>query len=281
MDYDHSTWRTLNLPHDWSIEGPFDANNVSKAQGGYLPCGIGWYRKVFKTPAGVSGKKVFVEFDGIYMNGEVWINGHRLGKRPYGYTGVQYDLTPHLDPNGDNILSVRVDNSLQQSTRWYTGSGIYRHVWLTITDKLHVAHWGTQISTPEITPQRAKVSIRTTIRNEYKQEKSIHVIQSVIDSEGSKVASQGDKLNLASGKEQIINQQFSVAKPALWSPDSPNMYTVVTELRDGNTIIDRYESPLGFRTIVIDAKQGLIVNGKNTIMKGVCNHHDLGPLGGN
>ena len=279
MDYDHSTWRKLNLPHDWSIEGPFDANNVSKAQGGYLPCGIGWYRKVFKTPAGVSGKKVFVEFDGIYMNGEVWINGHRLGKRPYGYTGVQYDLTPHLDPNGDNILSVRVDNSLQQSTRWYTGSGIYRHVWLTITDKLHVAHWGTQVSTPEITPERAKVSIRTTIRNEYKQEKSIHVIQSVIDSEGSKVASQGDKLNLASGKEQIINQQFSVAKPALWSPDSPNMYTVVTELRDGNTIIDRYESPLGFRTIVIDAKQGLIVNGKNTIMKGVCNHHDLGPLG--
>ncbi|MFK7911744.1 MAG: sugar-binding domain-containing protein, partial [Akkermansiaceae bacterium] len=262
-NYDHSTWKKLDLPHDWSIEGPFDQKHASQAQGGYLPCGIGWYRKVFKTPSHASGKKVFIEFDGIYMNGEVWINGHRLGKRPYGYTGVQYDLTPHLDAEGENIIAVRVDNSLQPSTRWYTGSGIYRHVWLTVTDKLHVGHWGTQISTPEITPELGKVAISTTIHNEYGQETSIDVVQAVIDANGKQVATQSGTLEISAGGKKTIAQQLSVTKPLLWSPDSPNMYTVVTELRDGDNVLDKYTSPLGFRTIVIDAKRGLFVNGQN------------------
>ena len=151
--FDHSDWRKLDLPHDWTVEGPFDAANPSEAPGGYLPGGIGWYRKTFRLPADTEGRKVFIEFDGVYQNSEVWINGHYLGKRPYGYIGFEYDLTPHLDLAGDNVLAVRVDHTLQPSSRWYTGSGIYRHVWLKLTDPLHVAHWGTSITTPEDQPR--------------------------------------------------------------------------------------------------------------------------------
>jgi beta-galactosidase len=277
--FDHFTWRSLDLPHDWSIEGPYDARHPSGAPGGYLPCGIGWYRKSFRLPAGSDRQKVFIEFDGVHMNGEVWINGHRLGKRPYGYVGFQYDLTPYLDFEGDNVLAVRVDNSLQPSSRWYTGSGIYRHVWLTRTDKLHVEHWGTQVSTPKITAEHADVAVRTTLRNEYDSAKWVTVTQTIVDANGLSVASVSSSHELAKGEQQTLDQTLKIADPALWSPESPNLYTLYTELRDGDRLADRYDTPMGAREVVFDADRGILLNGKSVIMKGMCNHHDLGPLG--
>ncbi|MFT5882853.1 MAG: beta-galactosidase [Crocinitomicaceae bacterium] len=279
VEFDHSQWRQLDLPHDWSIEGPFEEKNASKARGGYLPNGTGWYRKTFKLPANAAGKKVFIEFDGIYMNGEVWINGHRLGKRPYGYIGVEYDLTSHLKLDGDNILAVRVDDSLQPSSRWYSGCGIYRHVWMTVTDKLHVTHWGTQVSTPKITVENAEVAVKTTVKNAHSMAKTVTVTQNIVDANGKQVARVSKDIELAAGKEMVVDQSLKIATPALWSPKAPNLYSVRTELRDGKVLIDNYESPLGVRTVVFDAERGMLLNGESVIMKGVCNHHDLGPLG--
>ncbi|MBT8037750.1 MAG: DUF4982 domain-containing protein [Verrucomicrobiae bacterium] len=277
--FDHSEWRQLDLPHDWSIEGPFLESHPSGAKGGYLPCGTGWYRKSFQIPVDAAGKMAFVEFDGVYMNGEVWINGHRLGKRPYGYIGFEYDLTPYLNLKGENVLAVRVDNSLQPSSRWYTGSGIYRHVWLKFTDKLRVAHWGTQISTPKITDKHAEVLVKTTIENGYDKAKKVKVTQTVVDAMGEAVVSSSKEIDLAAGKASVLEQKMHISHPALWSPKSPNLYTVRTELRDGTLLVDRYETPLGVREVVFDAKRGMLLNGESVIMKGMCNHHDLGPLG--
>jgi len=277
--FDQSQWRKLDLPHDWSIEGPYNELNPSGARGAYLPCGIGWYRKSFKLPADTDGRMVFIEFDGIYMNGEVWINGHRLGKRPYGYIGVEYDLTPHLKLKGDNVLAVRVDNSLQPSSRWYTGSGIYRHVWLTLTDKLRVAHWGTQISTPAITAEQAEVVVKTTMRNGYDHAKQVIVTQNIIDAAGRSVASTVSRFKLEAPGGTVVSQTLKIDDPLLWSPESPNLYTVRTELRDGKLLVDNYETTLGVREVIFDANKGMLLNGKSIIMKGMCNHHDLGPLG--
>jgi beta-galactosidase len=277
--FDDSSWRSLDLPHDWSIEGPFDERNPFAAPGGYLPCGTGWYRKAFRLPADTGGKMVFIEFDGIYMNGEVWINGHLLGKRPYGFIGCEYDLTPHLEPEGENVLSVRVDHSLQPSARWYTGSGIYRHVWLKFTDPLRIARWGTRVTTPSISPDMAEVMVESTVRNDNSAGKSVAVRQSVIDAEGSVIATTEGSLEVAAGSEQTFSQKLGITRPALWSPDSPNLYTLRTVLADGGRVVDCYDTSFGVRDVRFDVKTGLSINGQNLKMKGVCNHQDLGPLG--
>ncbi len=227
----------------------------------------------------MEGRKVFIEFDGVYMNSEVWINGHLLGKRPYGYIGFEYDLTPHLDLAGENVVAVRVDHTLQPSGRWYTGSGIYRHVWLTLTDPLHVAHWGTSITTPKVSPEQADVAVETTLRNDHKQARNVTVIQTILATDGTEVASVQGKAELAPASQQVIAQSLTMKNPALWSPDSPSLYTVRTEVRDGERLVDRYESPLGVREVRLDPDKGLFVNGRSIIMQGMCNHQDLGPLG--
>lgn len=279
VGFDDSNWRQLDLPHDWSIEGRFDSAHPSGGSGGYLPCGIGWYRKTFELPEEVRGRRVFIEFDGVHMNSEVWINGHYFGKRPYGYISFGYDLTPHLNHGGDNVIAVRVDNSLQPASRWYTGSGIYRHVWLTVTDKLHVVHWGTQVSTPEVSADEARVATKTTIRNDYAKAKEVTVVQTILDSDGREVDSTADSIYLPAQGELVASQELVIANPSLWSPDSPHLYQIRTEVRDGDRMADQYHTPLGVREFYFDAKKGLIFNGKHIIMKGVCNHHDLGPLG--
>jgi len=278
-EFDHSDWRALDLPHDWSIEGPYDERNPSGAPGAYLPCGTGWYRKVFQVPAGSEGRKVFIEFDSIAMNGEVWINGQRLGKRPYAYLAHHYDLTPHLDFEGDNFLAVRVDNSRQPASRWYTGSGIYRHVWLIQTDPLRVAHWGTQVSTPTVDAQGATVSIKTTVRNDHEVQKDVIVTQAIIDAGEKVLTATWKNVKIPAGGDVVLKQDLEIANPALWSPESPTLYTVRTTVRDGNRVADTYDTPLGFRTLRFDAKEGMILNGKPIKMLGMCNHHDLGPLG--
>jgi len=277
--FDASTWRALDLPHDSSVEGPFDPKNASGAPGGFLPGGIGWYRKTFRLPEGSQGRKVFIEFDGVYMNSEVWINGHHLGKRPYGYIGFEYDLTPHLDFTGENTIAVRMDNSKQPSGRWYAGTGIYRHVWLKTTDPLHVAHWGTYVTTPEITAEKATVAIETTIRNERKTTQKATIRQTILDADGKTVTTAEDSIGLTSGAEKALAQTLSISNPKLWSPDSPTLYSIRTDILDGTRLADTYQTPLGIRTLRFDAQKGLFVNGVSTKMKGVCNHQDLGPLG--
>jgi len=277
--FDHAQWRKLDLPHDWSVEGRFEASNPAGAPGGYLPTGIGWYRKTFHLPAHAKDRKVFIEFDGVYMNSEVWINGNHLGKRPYGYLGFEYDLTPHIKHGAENVIAVRVDNSLQPSARWYSGTGIYRHVWLKITDPIHVAHWGTYVTTPKITAEMAEVAIETTIQNSHPSAQSIIVKQTIFDNKKTAVATVESKIEMAKDTQQATRQQLTLPKPELWSPDSPTLYTVRTELRFGDRLADVYHTPLGIRTIRFDAKEGLFVNGINTKMKGMCNHQDLGPLG--
>jgi beta-galactosidase len=228
---------------------------------------------------------VFIEFDGAYMNSEVWINGHHLGKRPYGYIGFEYDLTPYLDPTGDNVIAVRVDNSKVPSGRWYAGTGIYRHVWLKITSHLRITHWGTYVTTPEITADQATVAIETTLHNEDKSPKTISLRQTILDADGKAVATVEDVFNLAADAGQTLPQKLTVSKPRRWSPDEPNLYTIRTEVIHGTReadvydLVDALETPLGIREIRFDAQQGLFVNGVNTKMKGVCNHQDLGPLG--
>ena len=273
--FDVSTWRALDLPHDFAVEGPFDPKNASGAPGGFLPGGVGWYRKTFRLAEGSQGRKVFIEFDGVFMNGEVWVNGQTLGKRPYGFIGYEYDLTPHLNHAGDNIIAVRVDNSKLPSARWYTGTGIYRHVWLKITDPIHVAHWGTYVTTPEITKEMAVVSIQTTILNHHDSSRSVVVKQS-LSADAEPITT---TLELPASGEKIVTQQLILQDPKLWSPEEPNLYTVKTELIIDEKVVDLYETPLGVRTLRFDAQQGLFVNGVNTKMKGVCNHQDLGPLG--
>ena len=186
---DDSQWRILDLPHDWSIEGEFNKDNPATPGGGALPGGIGWYRKSFSIPESDNKKLLFVDFDGVYRNSEVWVNGHYLGKRPYGYSSFQYELTPFLKyGNEQNVLAVKVDNSQQPNSRWYSGSGIYRNVRLVTTETIHVAHWGTCITTPEVSGASAKVSIRTKVRNSTGQEQVVKVKTAVLDEEGNTVA---------------------------------------------------------------------------------------------
>jgi beta-galactosidase len=279
-DFNAAAWRKLDLPHDWSVEGRFDGKESAGAPGGYLPTGIGWYRKNFQFPGDIKDRRVFIEFDGVYMNSDVWINGHHLGKRPYGYIGFEYELTPYLKPGGKNVIAVRVDNHLQPSARWYSGTGIYRHVWLKHTAPVHVAHWGTYVTTPKVTTDSAEVAIETTIRNHHSSAQAILVKQSILDPEGKTVGSNGTTLDVpASGEATVSVKPIGIPNPKLWSPSTPNLHTVRTELIADGKVVDSYDTPLGIRTLRFDRNEGLFVNGEPVIMQGMCNHQDLGPLG--
>ncbi|WP_338687844.1 glycoside hydrolase family 2 TIM barrel-domain containing protein [Haloferula helveola] len=279
-DYDASAWRELDLPHDWSVEANFDADAAAGAPGGYLPSGVGWYRKAFLVPDNIAGRRVFIEFDGIYMNGEVWINGHHLGKRPYGYIGVGYDLTPHLKVGGRNVITVKVDDLKQPSARWYGGTGIYRHVWLTITQPVRVAHHGTYVRTPQVTRQSARVAIDTTVINGEEEEMLVEVDQGIYPPGSDYFVAAGSKeVSIPAGSEMTVAQFLDLKEPMLWSPESPNLYKVRTTLRVGAKVLDVYDTPLGVRTLRFDANDGFFLNGEPVILRGMCNHQDLGPLG--
>lgn len=273
-----SKWRMLNLPHDWSIEGEFDKNAVTTGYGGFLPTGIGWYRKYFDIKQLDNSRKYLIEFDGVYMNSEVWLNGSYLGKHVYGYTGFQYDLTPFLK-KGKNVIAVKVDNSVQPNSRWYSGSGIYRHVWLNITDKIHVAQWGTYITTPEVDSTMAVVKIKTTIENANKVSKNI-TLRSIVKNATGNVVSQTElPLMLNSTLQTIATQTLKVTQPELWSVEIPALYTLESVIMDGKKQLDSYSSTFGIRKIEYNANKGFFLNGKHLKMNGVCLHHDAGCLG--
>ena len=275
-----SGWRSLNLPHDWSIEGEFSEDHPATIGGGALPGGIGWYRKSFLIPETEKDKLVFIEFDGVYRNSEVWINGNYLGKRPNGYISFRYDLTNYLK-YGDvtNIIAVKVDNSQQPNSRWYSGSGIYRNVWLTTTNKLHVDHWGTFVTTPEVNATLAKISIRRKIRNVSNQSHNFSLKTVIKNTKNESVAEQ-TTVNLVENDLTVeIIQKFNIKNPELWSIENPNIYKAHTSIGCDGIICDDYVTTFGIRSFEFNPEKGFILNGKQVKIKGVCNHHDLGCLG--
>jgi len=278
-DYADSTWRTLDLPHDWSIEADFAEENPATPGGGALPGGLGWYRKTFTVNEDNAGKCVYIDFDGVYRNSEVWINGKYLGKRPNGYISFRYDLTPYIRFGSKNVLAVRVDNTQQPNSRWYSGSGIYRNVWLTFTNPVHVDLWGTYVTTPKVGKEEAQVSIQTTIKNTTKKSQMVEVRQVLLDGDGDKVAKAEGTLELKAVSSGKITQQMNLDDPELWNPDTPYMYKMVTGLYVDGKQVDEYETPVGIRSFTFDVHKGFILNGKSVKINGVCNHHDLGALG--
>jgi beta-galactosidase len=280
---DDSQWRALDLPHDWSVEGEFDEKSPAGTGGGALSGGIGWYRKTFDLPAGSKGKFVFIDFDGVYRNSEVWINGHYLGKRPYGYSSFQYNLTPHLKL-AKNVIAVKVDNSQQPNSRWYSGSGIYRNVWLTTTDHLIVDHWGTYITTPEVSQTSAKVVVATTLREILQSNvtlvNNVNLTTIVIGPRGQEIARDTARnIQVTSQGPTNVTQTLSVSNPSLWSVESPSLYRAVSEVEMNGKVVDRYETNFGIRYFAFDINKGFSLNGKQLKILGVCNHHDLGALG--
>jgi beta-galactosidase len=272
-----SSWRQLTLPHDWAIEGPFD-KQYNPNTGGLPVSGTGWYRKHFKIPASERGRVVSVEFDGAMSNARVWLNGAEVAFRPYGYSSFDVDLTPHLRWGEENVLAVRLTPEANAS-RWYPGAGIYRNVWLTSTDPVHVAHWGTYVTTPEVKPDAAAVSIVTSVENRTTAAASIRLETAIVDASGGTVARAGSDASIPANGRQDVAQKLAVANPRLWDIGHPDLYRAVTEVRQGDRVLDRYVTPFGIRTIEFNAQKGFFLNGQYLKINGVCNHHDLGALG--
>jgi beta-galactosidase len=277
--FSDASWRTVNLPHDWSIEGPPDRSNPTGSGGGYFPAGTGWYRRTFRAPAEWKGRRVSVEFDGVYRDATVYLNGRKLGNQPYGYTSFYFDLTPGLDFAGPNILAVRVDNSAQPNSRWYSGSGIYRHVRVVVTDPAHVAHWGVFVTTPEASSRAATVVMRTRVANESGAQAGLTVQTTVTDRAGKTVGSAQSAVTAAATSEVETSEEIAVSKPALWSPLSPALYRAVTRVLRAGRVVDEVVTPFGIRSLQWSPELGLLLNGKTIKLTGGSVHHDNGPLG--
>ena len=306
--FDDSAWRSLSLPHDWSIEGPYDKNAPVGNHGGYLPAGIGWYRKTFRLPENAKGKIITIQFDGVYMNSTVWLNGHELGTQPYGYTTFEYNLTPHLVYGArDNVLAVRVDNSRQPNSRWYSGSGIYRHVWLRTSEPLHIPNWGVFVTTPEISRASARVHVSVQVRNAAPAPaRDVTLALAVLDSTGAIVAegrakplaladrtdrpersdqpdqsAQSVPSEIPSGATREFSADLALARPRLWSPDEPNLYTLRATISSAAAVsaAETTDTPFGVRSITFDLNRGFLLNGKKLIIRGMAMHHEEGAVG--
>ena len=267
------------MPHDWSIEGRPEKSNPTGSGGGYFPAGVGWYRKSISPPAEWKGQRVSVEFDGVYRDATVYWNGRKLGTQPYGYTSFRFDVTDGLEFGAPNVLAVRVDNSAQPNSRWYSGSGIYRHVRVVVTNATHVAHWGVFVTTPEVSSRAAKVVVRTRVASESAAAAAVMVETTLLDRAGKKVGSARSAVTVAGGREGEVSSEIAVANPALWSPDSPAMYGVVTRLLQANQAVDEVVTPFGVRSLAWSEEKGLLLNGKTIKLTGGSVHHDNGPLG--
>jgi beta-galactosidase len=279
-NYSDAKWRSLNLPHDWSIESNFSSVFPATNQGGALPGGIGWYRKTFTVPVASKNKITRIEFDGVYKNSEVWINGHCLGKRPYGYINFFYDLTPHLIYGKTNVIAVKVDNSLQPDSRWYSGSGIYRDVKLVTTNNVAIAEAGVFITTPVINKSKATVSIQYKVSNTGNQNERVNLYTDVYDAAGKKIASSKQiVLRTVSAGATSYKDQLQINTPILWSTAKPYLYKAVTRIERNGQLIDEVKTNFGIRSFHFDAASGFFLNHQPLKIQGVCMHHDLGPLG--
>lgn len=278
-DFNDTGWRSLDLPHDWSIEGKIHPKNATGGGGGFFPAGIGWYRKTFQVPDEWKTKKIAIYFEGVYMNSEVFINGKSLGVYPYGYSSFSYDLTPYLNFGKENIIAVRVDNSQQMNSRWYSGSGIYRHVWMMVADPVHVAHWGVNISTPGVSSKKATVLVKTKVKNETTSAQSI-VVKTLLWSKSSKRAGNGQvEVMLPANSEKEITQTIQVSNPMLWTPETPYLYQAQILVLKDKKVLDDTKTGFGIRSIKFSTENGFQLNGKTVKINGGCVHHDNGCLG--
>lgn len=287
--FDDSAWRMVDLPHDWSIEdipgsnSPVDSNAIGGIDAGYLVGGTGWYRKTFYTNSDIGQKVIHLQFDGVYMNADVWLNGQHLGNHPYGYTSFIYDITGKLLPGQQNTIAVRVGNEGRNS-RWYSGSGIYRHVWIRAADPLHIGQRGTFITTPVVKSSAAKVNIRTIVFNEYEKSDEVILVTRILNADGIEVAKTESSQTIAPAKQYEFVQDLEVASPSLWSVESPVLYTAENEIynmvgQQRSEVIDKVENTFGIRAISVSAEKGFLLNSKPLKLKGGCMHHDNGPLG--
>jgi beta-galactosidase len=279
-EFDDGNWRALDLPHDWSIEGRFDPKNPTTQAEGGLPAGIGWYRKTFTVPASAQNKNVFIDFDGIYHNSEVWINGHYLGKRPNGYISFRYDLTPYLKfGSNKNVIAVRVDNSDQPNSRWYTGSGIYRNVWLITNAKTYFTNWGTYITTPHVDDASAAVALNIQLHQQSSAKGKLSLQAIIYDISGKIVAQKISAIKRIVDTIATINQTLQVNNPHLWSVNNPYLYKVTVKVFENGKLADDHTTSMGIRYFNFDADKGFSLNGKPMKILGVCIHHDQGALG--
>lgn len=276
-DFNDSSWRTLNLPHDWSVEGILSPDKASAT--GYLPGGVAWYRKTLTIPEEDKNKKMYIYFEGIYRNGEVYINGNLLGKRPNGYISYMYELTPFLKFGEMNTLAVRVDHSQSADSRWYTGSGIYRDVYLIIANPVHIDQWGLYIITPVVTEKQATVKIQASINNTTHKPVNVTVKHKLKDKNGKDISTTAKEVNLPPQKVEENTLELTIDKPVIWSVDNPYLYKLYTTIEKDGEIIDQSVQNIGIRYLDFDANKGFLLNGKPMKIKGVCLHHDAGVLG--
>lgn len=276
--YDDMDWRKLDVPHDWSIEGDNLRENPGGGSIGFFPTGMGWYRKTFDVKAFDKNKLYSIEFDGIYMLSTVWLNGHELGTWPYGYSSFSYDLTPYLRAKG-NVLAVRVDNSRHGNSRWYTGSGIYRHVRLVETARTHFAKWGVFNSTMHLTEKEAAIRVKSELENDDNRDKQLTLSHTIIDADGNIVARAEQRVGIAAGSRGTDEQTINVPDPVLWNLDNPYLYTLRSTLTEGKRLVDEVDNVLGIRTIEYPLDKGFLLNGQQVKMKGVNLHHDGGAVG--
>ncbi len=282
-NFDDTSWRKLDLPHDWGIEGPFE--QALPGETGKLPwAGIGWYRKHFQVTGSDRDKEVFIDFDGAMSHAAVWLNGKFVGGWPYGYASFRLDLTPYLEYGKENVIAVRLDNP-PESSRWYPGGGIYRNVWLVKTSTLHVGYNGTYITTPVVGSDAAEMQIRTQIDNELAVPVHVNVKTAAFRAVSGKRSGPAVATSTAAGVDvqpkgsQMSETRLKISHPALWNPSTPNLYIAVTTVEQNGKVVDTYETTFGVRTVKFDPDKGLLINGEHVYVKGVCDHHDLGALG--
>ncbi len=276
LNFNDNKWKSVNLPHDWSIEGRLSPTLASCT--GFLPGGIGWYRKTLNIPQDKIGKKVFLYFEGVYNRSEVFINGHSLGKRPNGYISFVYDATPYINYGADNAIAVRVDHSKSADSRWYSGSGIYRNVWLVYSDPVHIAQWGVY-AYPEVVKNSGVLNIEVDLENGTDKKVKLTVVNELLSKDGKVVAKNSQNLILDPNKESKAITKLSVKNPKLWDLENPNLYRLVTTVLNEGKTIDQSHTQTGFRVFTFDPNKGFALNGKWMKMKGVCLHHDAGVLG--
>ena len=275
--FNDGAWRALDLPHDWAIEGPFD-RKYGPHQGGLPFYGTGWYRKHFVVPTAAKGREFKIQFDGAMSNSSVWLNGQKVGGRPYGYESFALDITPQIKFGEENVLAVRLAPE-EQSSRWYPGAGLYRSVWLIVTGPQRVGQWGTYVTTPAVTDAKATVDVRTEVENRAAQSAKVTLETAVLDAAGKQVGRTTNDVTIPAGGRQTIDAKIEVANPHRWDMDSPYLYSVASIVRADGKQTDHYLTPFGIRTIEYSREKGFLLNGKSRKFQGVCNHHDLGALG--
>ncbi|MFZ6029795.1 MAG: sugar-binding domain-containing protein [Chloroflexota bacterium] len=278
-DPDASGWRALDLPHDWSIELARDPGQPSGVSNGFFPTGRGWYRKEFHFSPYWQHKKAFLEFEGVYMNAEIWLNEHLVTRHPYGYTGFVVDLNPYLKYGETNVLRVIVDNASQLNSRWYSGSGIYRPVWMLVSEPIHVAPYGVYVTTPEIGPETAVVQVCTVVQNESDEARTVTLRTAVTAPDGSQAAAVESERQIAAHAQATFEQSMQVVNPRLWGPDSPTRYRLSSEVVVEGQVWDTASTDFGIRSIAFSAEAGFRLNGQPLLLKGGCVHHDNGVLG--